>query len=253
MAHMTGHTDEKILALKGLIRDSRRIVFFTGAGISTESGISDYRSQGGLWQRYQPVTIQEFTYDEEKRKEYWRRKKDMYGTIRNAEPSDGHKAAAELEKAGKCLGVITQNIDGLHRKAGSERVFELHGTNLEVICLHCGAVKHFDHAYDRLLAGEEAPLCLPCGGLLKPNTISFGQALDPAVLSASVDLAQKADLMICAGSTLIVEPAASMPRYACNAGAKLVIINHEPTPLDALAALVIHASIGQVLSAALKD
>ena len=239
--------EEDRRTLRNLIRDSSRIVFFTGAGISTESGISDYRSKGGLWERYQPVTFQEFLSDEEKRREYWRRKKELFVQMRDAEPNAGHRAIARLEKAGKLRGVITQNIDGLHHKAGSQKVLELHGTNREVICLACLKTGPFDPVAARLEAGEGIPLCLECGGLLKPNTISFGQALKPAVIEQAVDWAQSCDLMIAAGSTLVVEPAASIPRYAKNAGAWLVIINREPTPLDAYANLVVRATAGAFL------
>lgn len=262
---------KEIESLKNLIERSTKIVVFTGAGISTESGVSDYRSKGGIWDRFQPVTIQEFLADEGKRREYWRRKKEMYAEMREAEPNAGHRAIARLEKPRKgggtphagevtlpgrqagspLLGVITQNIDGLHQTAGNQRVVEIHGTNREVICLTCGRVDPFETAYERLLAGEEIPLCLHCGGLLKPNTISFGQALDPDVLNLAVTWARSCDLMLAVGSTLIVEPAASLPRLAKRAGAKLVIVNRDPTPLDSSADLVIRETAGPVLEAAI--
>ena len=243
---------EKAEKLKALIAQSARIVVFTGAGISTESGISDYRSQGGLWERYQPVTIQEFLADEEKRREYWRRKKETYVQMRDAQPNEGHFAIARLEKIGTLAGVITQNIDGLHRKAGSQNVIEIHGTNLEVICLSCGKLCPCDPIYDRLNSGEDIPLCQDCGGLLKPNTISFGQQLNPETLQRAYQWLQDCDLMIAVGSTLIVEPAASMPRIAKENGASLVIINRDSTPLDSSADLVVHAQIGPLLSSAIS-
>ncbi len=243
---------EKVHRLRALIEESSKIVVFTGAGISTESGISDYRSQGGLWQRYQPVTIQEFLADEEKRREYWRRKKEMYVQIRDAKPNLGHLAIARLERRGgevtsSLLGVITQNIDGLHKKAGNKNVLEIHGTNLEVICLDCQETGSFEPVYKRLLAGEAVPICLQCKGLLKPNTISFGQPLDPHVISLAMEWSRACDLMIAAGSTLIVEPAASLPVHAKESGAHLVIINRDPTPLDYLADLVFHTDLGPLL------
>lgn len=248
---MTGPLPNEIVRLQSLIEESTRIVVFTGAGISTESGIADYRSKGGIWDRFQPVTIQEFLADEEKRREYWRRKKEMFAEMRDAQPNAGHLAIARLEQQGKLVGVITQNIDGLHQKAGPQKVLELHGTNREVVCLTCGRVDPFDPVYERLQGGEEIPLCLSCGGLLKPNTISFGQALDPDILHLAVNWARSADLLLAVGSTLIVEPAASLPRIAKQAGAKLAIVNRDPTPLDSMADLVLRGTAGPVLRAAI--
>lgn len=224
---------------------------FTGAGISTESGVSDYRSQGGLWQKYQPVTYQEFIESEDRRIEYWRRKKETYASMRDAQPNAGHKTLAALEERGILKGIITQNIDGLHQKAGSRSVLEIHGTNMETICLDCGVTEPFDLAYKRLIEGDPAPACLACGGLLKPNTISFGQSLNPDILGQCIRWAKTCDLMICIGSTLVVEPAASLPVTAKNYGAALVIINREPTPLDAMADLAVHTGIGEFLPHAL--
>lgn len=241
---------KEIQKLRSLIEEGLKIVVFTGAGISTESGISDYRSKGGIWDRFQPITIQEFLADEGKRREYWRRKKEMYAAMRNAQPNIGHLAIARLERSGKLMGVITQNIDGLHQKAGNQKILELHGTNREVLCLQCHKIDPFEPVYQRLLAGEEIPLCQACGGLLKPNTISFGQELDPAVLEQAVAWMRSADLVLAVGSTLIVEPAASLPRLAQRSGAKLVILNRDPTPLDSVATLVIQETAGPVLQAA---
>ncbi|MDP3921015.1 MAG: NAD-dependent deacylase [Candidatus Omnitrophota bacterium] len=239
-------------ALKHLIAASDQIVIFTGAGMSTESGVSDYRSQGGLWQRYQPVTIREFLTDEEKRREYWLRKKEMYTEMRRAKPNIGHTAIAKLEQKGKLLGVITQNIDGLHQMAGNKHILEIHGTNREAICLDCNCVIPFDPVFARLAGGEDIPLCKDCGGLLKPNTISFGQALDPDVIDKAFDWARRSDLFLAVGSTLIVEPAASIPRAAKSAGKPLVIVNRDPTPLDGMADLVISATIGPLLDTVVK-
>lgn len=249
---MIGPFPNEIEKLRNLIRESSRIVIFTGAGISTESGVSDYRSKGGIWDRFQPVTIQEFLADEGKRREYWRRKKEMYAEMRKAEPNAGHLAIVRLEKLGKLVGVITQNIDGLHQKAGHQRVLELHGTNRETTCLTCNRVDPFEPVYERLLAGEEIPLCLHCGGLLKPNTISFGQALNPEVLNLAVTWVRSCDLMLAVGSTLIVEPAASLPRLVKHSGAKLVIINRDPTPLDSLADLILQGTAGPLLEKAIS-
>lgn len=233
--------------LQKLISSSLRIVFFTGAGISTESGISDYRSLGGVYERYRPVTIQEFIESEESRMEFWRRKKEFYRQLQIAKPNSGHLAIAKLEQKGKVVGVITQNIDRLHQVAGSKQVLEIHGTNKEIICLTCGEITSSTATEAKLLAGIEIPLCESCGGLLKTNTISFGQELNPSVLQQAFAWARNCDLMIAVGSTLVVEPAASIPRRAKEYGAKLVIINRETTPLYTIADLNIGASAGEIL------
>lgn len=243
----TGFSYE-IKELQKLLNSSSRIVFFTGAGISTESGISDYRSQGGIYERYRPVTIQDFLADEESRKEFWRRKREFYTQLKNAQPNEAHLAIAKLEKEGKVTGVITQNIDGLHQAAGSKKVLEIHGTNLEIICLECGNISPCQPTYKKLIEGIEIPLCEKCGGLLKTNTISFGQELNADTLQRAFQLARNCDLMIAVGSTLVVEPAASIPRRAQEMGAKLVVINRETTPLYTLADLNIGASAGAILS-----
>ncbi|HRK61868.1 MAG TPA: NAD-dependent deacylase [Candidatus Omnitrophota bacterium] len=239
--------DFEIKELRKLIAGSSKIAFFTGAGISTESGISDYRSQGGVYERYRPVTIQEFLADEESRKEFWRRKKEFYQQHKKAAPNAAHLAIASLEKQGKIAGVITQNIDGLHQAAGSQKVFEIHGTNMETICLSCSDTAPYPATFQKLLRGIEIPLCEKCGGLLKTNTISFGQELNADTLQRSFMLARNCDLMIAVGSSLVVEPAASIPRRAKESGASLVIINRETTPLYTVADLSIGASAGDIL------
>lgn len=245
---------EAVNRLSELISEAKRIVVFTGAGISTESGIADYRSKGGLWERFQPVTIQEFVASPEKRKQYWQIKLELYHSFQTARPNAGHLAITQLEMLGKLRGLITQNIDGLHQLAGTghEKILELHGSNRETICLSCGDLTPWPEVYERLKSGEEALLCKKCQGLLKPNTISFGQSLDPEVLQKAVQWARDCDLFLAVGSTLIVEPAASLPRVAKQAGAKLVIITLSDTPLDFLADLRIHASIADTLAEALK-
>ncbi len=243
----------EINELKKLIHISKRIVFFTGAGISTESGISDYRSQGGAYERYRPVTIQEFLASEESRKEFWRRKKEFYNQLGKAQPNEGHLAIAQLEERGKVTGVVTQNIDGLHQSAGSKKIFEIHGTNLEIICLSCEKITPYKNTLNRLNRGEEVPTCEDCGGWLKTNTISFGQELNPDILQRSFALARNCDLMVAVGSTLVVEPAASIPRRAKEFDAKLVIINREATPLYTVADLNISAAAGFILKQALPD
>lgn len=240
---------DPIKILSEMIHKARAIVVFTGAGISTESGISDYRGKGGVWERFRPVTIQEFLASEAKRREYWRRKAELFESIRDAQPNDGHKAIVSIEQRGKLKGLITQNIDGLHQAAGSspDKIIELHGTSLEVICLSCRDILPTEEVYQRYQQGEEIPLCRKCAGLLKPNTISFGQALDQDLLQKAFDWACECDLLLAVGSTLVVEPAASIPRVAREHGASLCILTLSETPLDDIADLKIAEPCGSVL------
>ena len=226
---------------------SHRAVAFTGAGISTESGIADFRSPGGVWSKYQPVLFQDFLVSEEARRQYWLIKKEGYRELRNARPNRGHLALAGLEAAGRLVAVITQNIDGLHQSAGSRRVLELHGTSRYCICLNCESQFDPGGIQKRLEGGEEVPLCEKCGGFLKSATVSFGQPLPVDVLSDAMDLCTRADLMLALGSSLVVEPAASLPLRAKHSGAGLVIINKTSTPLDGVADIVLHEPIGEVL------
>ena len=230
------------------------MVVFSGAGISTDSGISDYRSKGGLWDRFVPVTIQEFMVDESKRIQYWQRKMELYESLQDARPNMGHRAIVTLERSGVLKGIITQNIDGLHQEAGSDPsiVYEIHGTNRETVCLSCGDLQPWQSVYQRLKSGEQAPLCHHCQGLLKPNTISFGQNLNREILDKSVQLASECDLMIAVGSTLLVEPAASLPRLAKKNGAAVVIITKSQTPVDSMADMKFSESASEVLSEAVQ-
>ncbi len=234
------------------ISESKRAVAFTGAGISTESGIADFRSPGGIWSRYQPVFYRDFLNSEEARRQYWKMKKEGYYELKTAKPNDGHMALARLEAEGKILAVITQNIDGLHQDAGSRRVLELHGTSRYCLCLDCNARFDPDEIQRRLEAGTDIPLCDHCGGFLKSATISFGQSLPADVLTEAFDLSMSTDLVLALGSSLVVEPACSIPLQAKNNGARLVIINHSETPLDGLADAVVHQSIGQTMSRVVK-
>ena len=240
---------DPIAQLKRWVETSHQVVVFTGAGISTESGISDYRSQGGIWKRFQPVTIQEFVEDEQKRRLYWQRKLALYEENKEAKPNLGHQAIVRLEQQGKLRALITQNIDGLHQLAGSskEKTLEIHGTTLEVICLSCQDVHPWEHTYRRLKSGDDIPLCERCGGLLKPNTISFGQNLNSHLLEQAFLHARECDLLLVLGSSLVVEPAATIPRIAKQQGACLVIITQSATPLDSLADLKMEASIGETM------
>ncbi len=231
-----------------LLSNSKKAIAFTGAGISTQSGIPDFRSPGGLWSRYQPIMFQDFLASEETRRRYWQMKKEGYYEMRTAKPNCGHIALAQFEAAGKIVAVITQNIDGLHQDAGSRKVLELHGTSRSCVCLKCGDRVNADVVQHRLEAGDEVPHCNRCGGLLKSATISFGQQLPAEVLTDAINLCMLTDLILAIGSSLVVEPAASLPLMAKNNGAGLVIINREKTPLDIHADVVIHDSIGPTLS-----
>ncbi len=233
------------------IREASRIVGFTGAGISTESGVPDFRSPNGVWARNRIVTYQEFVSSEAGRVEYWRQKVEAWPAMRLARPNAGHRAFVELHRRQQLLAVVTQNIERLHQRSGlpHKLVHELHGTTTEAVCLDCGDRITSDEACQRVAAGEKAPRCRLCGGLLKPATISFGQSMPAAVMAEAESAAERCDLMLAVGSSLVVEPAASIPRYAKQSGARLVIVNREETALDGIADLVIRGEIGAVLPA----
>jgi NAD-dependent deacetylase len=233
------------------IAASRRIVGFTGAGISTESGIPDFRSPGGVWSRNRTVYFQEFMSRREERIEYWRQKVEGWPEMRVARPNAGHRAFAALEKMGKLRCLITQNIDGLHQAAGNspEMVVELHGTSVEAMCLSCGDRIPMDEAVARVQAGDLAPECRHCGGYLKPATISFGQPMPEREMRRATAAAADCEVFLAVGSSLVVQPAAGFPLLAKQRGARLIIINRDPTPLDELADLVLREEIGQALPA----
>lgn len=238
----------EIGAFKRLLEASRAIVGFTGAGISTEAGISDYRSQGGIWEKFTPVYLSEFIDDPRKRTLYWQRKQSLWDSVKSARPTKAHQFFLDLHQTGKLRGVITQNIDGLHEKSGlpAEKIVNLHGNTLEVICLGCGMIEDAEPVMERL-EPENPPLCEQCGGLLKPNTISFGQQLVQGDLIRAERLVRGCDLLIAAGSTLQVQPAASFPLLAKEAGAQLAIITLSETPLDRYADFVFNQKLGSFL------
>lgn len=242
-------TEIKQLAQK--IWDSSRTVVLTGAGISTESGISDFRSPGGVWDRYDPndLNFQSFLSSENSRKIYWKFHRDFYLPMKQSEPNDTHYVLAELESIGKLDHIITQNVDNLHQRAGSspEKIIELHGTAFEVRCLECGAQFDRDEIEKRLDKGEEVPRCDHCEGLLKPATISFGQAMPEEETRRSFEMASACDLFIVLGSSLVVYPAASLPLEAVNNGARLAIINLTDTSYDDQADIVIPKKCGEVM------
>lgn len=228
--------------------DARSAVAFTGAGISTESGIPDFRSPGGIWTKTQPVYFDDFQASADARYEYWRQKAAAHRDFADARPNAGHRTLADWQRAGRLRAVITQNIDGLHQDAGCDRLLELHGTARFVACLSCRARFGSSEMVQRFLAEDRPPECPHCGGLTKHATVSFGQSLPPEVLEECQQLSQDADLFFALGSSLIVQPAASLPLLASRSGARLVIINRDPTPLDELADAVIRESIGESLT-----
>lgn len=232
-----------------MIATSSAIVPFTGAGISTESGIPDFRSPGGLWTRNRPIPFDEFVASQEARDKSWRRRFDMEETFAAARPARGHRALAALYKAGKVLGVITQNIDNLHQASGisSDDVIELHGNTTYARCIDCGARYDLVWVKAQLEATGRAPVCELCAQPVKTATISFGQSMPEDAMRRAAELAQACDLFVVIGSSLVVWPAAGMPLLAKQSGARLVIINREPTEQDDDADLVIRHDIGEVL------
>lgn len=238
------------------IADSKRLVVFVGAGLSTESGIPDFRSPGGVWDRYNPEDFyyQNFLASEQSREKYWQMATEMYDSIKNAQPNPAHLAIAELERLNKLDRVITQNIDGLHFKAGNSQamVIELHGTALMVTCLSCWKRYQRDEIQKRLRQGVKAPYCDDCGGPLKPATISFGQSMPEKETEEAFARAAGADLFMVIGSSLAVQPAASLPQVAKRSRARLVIINRDSTPLDGIADLVIQGQAGPIMDAIIE-
>ncbi len=229
------------------LRSAQSAVAFTGAGISTESGIPDFRSPGGVWSRFAPIYYEEFVSSRSARVQYWKQRMQMYREFADARPNDGHRALARLEELGRLTAIVTQNIDGLHQIAGSRKVIELHGTARIVACTQCRKEWQPEEIHARIETGDDAPTCDDCGAPLKSKTISFGQAMPEREMNQAAELARGADLFLAIGSSLVVEPAASIPRLAKKSGARLVILNKSPTPVDAFADLVVGAGIGETL------
>jgi NAD-dependent deacetylase len=244
--------EEQTVQAAQWIIHSKRVVVFSGAGLSTESGIPDFRSPGGVWDRYNPEDFyfQNFLASEASREKYWQMATEMYEPIKKAQPNAAHLAIAEMEKLGKLDCVITQNIDGLHLKAGNseEKVIQLHGTAMYVSCLKCGKKFDRDEVQERLRKTQQVPYCDGCSGPLKPATISFGQAMPERETQEAYHRSSFCDLFIVVGSSLVVQPAASMPLVAKRNGARLIIINRDPTPYDDMADIVIHGQAGSTLA-----
>jgi NAD-dependent protein deacetylase/lipoamidase len=242
--------DTAIARLTELVDEAGTIVPFTGAGISTECGIPDFRSPGGLWTKNKPIMFDEFLASQEARNESWRRRFAMEDCFRAARPGRGHLALASLYRSGKAPGVVTQNIDNLHQASGIKPadVIELHGNTTYAHCLDCSSRYELDWVQSKMDAGNGcAPDCPDCGGFIKTATISFGQAMPDAAMQRASDLSQACDLFLAIGSSLSVMPAAGFPLLAKRHGARLVIINREPTEFDAIADLVVRQDIGTVL------
>jgi NAD-dependent deacetylase len=244
-----------IAALRGLVARCRTIAGFTGAGISTESGVPDFRSPGSPWTRQTPISFEAFLRSRDARREAWRRKFAMDDLYRGAQPNRGHRALATMVHAGKMPAVITQNIDGLHQASGipADQVIELHGNGTYAACLSCGRRYELDQVRLRFEATGEPPDCEACGGIVKSATISFGQAMPEKPLRRAQELALACDLLLVVGSSLVVYPAAALPLIAKRNGALLAIVNREPTALDGAADLAIRGEIGPVLETLLEQ
>ncbi len=250
---MTSELRDKIEELASQVGSSRYLVAFTGAGISTESGIPDFRGPQGIWKKMRPIELPEFLADPAARKEYWRRKIEGYPQMRDAQTNEGHRALARLYQAGLLQTVITQNIDGLHQKAGipNERVIEFHGSNAYISCLQCR--KRFEWEEVLPFFGQQptpssqCSRCDDCGGWLKPATISFGQAMPEEDTRRAFAEAAKADLLITVGTSLQVFPAAGIPGETRRHGGQVVIVNNQPTGLDHEAQLILRGAAGQIL------
>ncbi len=244
---------DPISLVRTWIAEARRVVVLTGAGISTESGIPDFRGPQGVWTSNPAAelqsTLQNYLADPQVRQAAWRSR--MAHPAWTAQPNRGHLALVELERRGKLHALITQNIDELHQMAGHarERIIEVHGTMRRVMCWGCGQRTPMPDVLERVRAGEVDPACRDCGGILKSDTISFGQALVPAVIDRALSVAAEADLLLAIGSTLQVYPVASVVPVAKDAGARVVIMNNQPTPMDSLADALLRGPIGEVLPA----
>ena len=248
---------ESISHLGEVILASQHLVVFTGAGVSTESGIPDFRSPNGIWARYDPneFSYQNFIASPDARTRYWQVGREIYATIQRARPNAAHLAIAELERLDLLDAVITQNVDNLHQQAGvsPDRVIELHGNATRARCLSCGDTYSRDEVQARLESGEAAPTCAsPCNGIIKPATILFGEAMPVRETLEAERRARSADAFIVVGSSLVVFPAAMMPLYAKEAGAQLAIVNLDPTSYDDQADILIHGKAGEVMDRVIK-
>jgi NAD-dependent deacetylase len=257
MSNTGGKTREQLInELVDLIVESQRVIVFTGAGISTESGIPDFRGPEGLWTKYDPsdFTYQKFVSDPEARKRLWKMRDILGVSWNDFKPNPAHYAVAELEKLDKLDCIITQNVDGLHQSAGNseDRVIQLHGNMKWIKCITCGSRYPFEELEKWVAGGVEDPNCVQCGGILKPDAIFFGEAMPVWETMEAQKRSTECDLCIVIGSTLLVYPAAMMPQYALHAGAKVVVINDGETELDHAAHVRISGKAGEVMSEVMK-
>lgn len=246
--------DDLIAELAARWRDAQRVVVLTGAGLSTASGIPDFRSPGGRWERYQPVSIQDFLASAEAREEYWRYKGETWRVIRAAEPNPAHRALAQLARAGRVSLLVTQNVDGLHERSGfsRDRLINIHGTDSEVVCVRCGAREAREPAQKRWEAGVAVPECA-CGGPWKPATISFGQSLVSEDLERAMREAARCGLFVAAGTSLVVGPINQMFDVAQRGGATTAILTASDTPYDASSDFAVRDPVEEVLPALLEQ
>jgi NAD-dependent deacetylase len=246
-----------VVRMANLIASAQRILLVTGAGVSTRAGIPDYRGPNGVWRTQRPVEFGDFLRSEDKRIEYWGQKLASSEALAQATPTEVHRAAVRLEEVGKLEAIVTQNIDGLHSDAGSSKgiVVEVHGTAREASCLDCGARGPIEPFLDSFASTRRPPMCDECGGLIKPATISFGQALDALSIARATQAAERCDLVIALGSTLSVYPAAAIPLEAAQRGVPYVIVNLGPTDHDSLpsVALRIEEDVAEAFPAAVED
>ena len=243
--------DPDLERLRGLVENARRAVAFTGAGISTESGIPDFRSPGGMWSRCRPVDFRDFVASESARRAAWSQRAESHRTMAHAEPNHGHRAIASLVHRGIVTTVVTQNIDGLHQQSGvpDAQVVELHGSSTYAKCIECETRYTLEPILEAFELDGTLPVCERCGGHVKTATISFGQAMPEAAMRRAEAATAECDLFLAIGSSLVVYPAAGFPIHAKRLGATLVILNRDPTELDALADLVLNREIGPTLGA----
>jgi len=249
--------EDKIREIAEWIVNAKSVVVFVGAGLSTESGIPDFRSPGGVWDKYDPEDFyfQNFISNETAREKYWQMATEMYESMKDAPPNAGHFAIAELERLGKLDCLITQNIDGLHFKAGNseDKVLELHGTAMHVTCLSCSKRYERDDIQARVAAGDKGPRCDTCGGLLKPATISFGQPMPERETAEAYRRSEACGLFMVIGSSLVVHPAAYMPVVAKQGGSRLAIVNRDETACDNIADIIVNGTAGPVMAAILEN
>lgn len=248
---MDGVGDDERLA--GYFGAAERILVFTGAGLSTASGIPDFRGPNGVWTQRSPVYYQTFLEDEAARRDYWAFKEQGYAAFRDAQPNAGHHAIVELERAGKLLAVVTQNVDGLHQASGlpSDKVIELHGTNREVECVECRRRESPKRCMAEFAATGRVPLCRDCAAPMKPAVVMFGQSLDASVLQRAFAASEQADLVLALGSSLVVTPAAEVPLAAARRGVPYIIVNQGDTAHDGCATLRLEADVSELLPRAL--